>query len=467
MVYDLLLTYVLPIAAAALVGWFYVKKQLRMNPKPIDSPPDTLEHPKLPFHLNFTILFTGIQIPKVVTSLADILSLAEEICHLCEKSVGTLRLLSDGIIIDPWCKTWKNATLGDLNVFEDKTLFVYFLPMEHDDILVSLGPDGTAEAWAELQQKLRVSKRVTKNLQMQCTKVEKEKSDLVSKNSQISQEKQKLLVKHGHLANEFASAKKKLQTQSKEHRCEMKKIQNEKRNVQKKFESASTKLQEALLEKDRLRNAERDLRDEVARYVKDYDEFQKQHTQMLETKEEVEKENAYLRQRLKNLSYANASLEPPHHHPGHHHHHHHHHHIPRKCYEHSYRRTSSTPSETGNESIHSMDDLSVVSDHSICVALSEQSMHQYNNSNSDHSSPWSSTSSGETSSGNAWTNANDRSKLKIIDDSHYASPTAVPSNDSFDESTHRYKDASRYEVPSFIQQDRRNAAPEGYDMPYY
>jgi len=332
MVYDLLLTYVLPIAAAALVGWFYVKKQLRMNPKPIDSPPDTLEHPKLPFHLNFTILFTGIQIPKVVTSLADILSLAEEICHLCEKSVGTLRLLSDGIIIDPWCKTWKNATLGDLNVFEDKTLFVYFLPMEHDDILVSLGPDGTAEAWAELQQKLRVSKRVTKNLQMQCTKVEKEKSDLVSKNSQISQEKQKLLVKHGHLANEFASAKKKLQTQSKEHRCEMKKIQNEKRNVQKKFESASTKLQEALLEKDRLRNAERDLRDEVARYVKDYDEFQKQHTQMLETKEEVEKENAYLRQRLKNLSYANASLEPPHHHPGHHHHHHHHHHIPRKCY---------------------------------------------------------------------------------------------------------------------------------------
>ena len=39
MVYDLLLTYVLPIAAAALVGWFYVKKQLRINPKPIDSPP--------------------------------------------------------------------------------------------------------------------------------------------------------------------------------------------------------------------------------------------------------------------------------------------------------------------------------------------------------------------------------------------------------------------------------------------
>jgi len=389
-----------------------------------------------PFTMQIITLFTGIQVSRVVTSAADILSLAEEICHLCEKPVGTLRLLSDGVIIDPWCKSWKSTTFGDLQVFEDKTMFVYFLPMEHDEILARLGPDGTAEAWAAVEQKLRISKRISKNLQDQCAKAGKEKSDLLLKISQMCKEKDKLLVKHGDLANEFASAKKKLKNQSQNYRNEMKKVQSEKRNFQKKYETTSAKLQEALVERDRLSQSERNLRHQVERFTKDLSIFEKQHEQAMHEKEDVEKENAYLRQRLKRFAFANSSIDSS----GHHHHHHHHHHLP----DISYRRPSSTPSENGNESLHSL-------------PLSDHSMPQ----NSEHSSPWSSASSAETSGCGV------RDKLTIIDDSHYASPTLLPATSLDETKSHRYLDASRYKVPSFIQNRQPNSSPKGYVPSFY
>lgn len=369
------------------------------------------EHVERTFTMNIITLFTGEQVSRVVTAAADILTLAEEVCNLCSKPVGTLRLVSDANVIDPWCNSWKNATFGDLNVFEDKTMFVYFLPEHNDHILTSLGPDGSVDAWAEAEQKLRQSKRLSKNLQTQCSKVEKEKNEISLKHSRALEEKQKILLKHGDMANMFANSKKKLKTQSANHRSEVKKLQFEKRNLLKQFETNTQKLQDVLRDRDRLTTAERNLKLQIDKFHKDQLMYLNQFEQINAEKEELQKENAYLKQRLKSLSYANASID--------HHYHHHHHHLP----ESSFQRPSSTPSV---DSFHSL----ALSDHS-------------NPQNSELSSgPLSSASSGNTSPV-----GNDRS-LKIIDDSHYASPTLLP---AVDPSTHRYQDLERYEVPSFIQ----------------
>lgn len=444
MLYNFSFYVFLPIICIAIA--FICKQFVDSSPKTNSNElTDLVERKDRAFTIQIITLFTGVQISRVCTSAADILGLAEEICQLCEKSVGTLRLLSDGVIIDPWCKSWKNMTFGDLKVFGEKTMFVYFLPMEHDEILGTLGPDGIAEAWAEGEQKLRISKRLSKKLQEQCAKVEKEKMELHMKNSQVLQEKQKLVLKHGDLANEFACSKKRHKTQTQTYRNEMKKIQSEKRNFQKKVESTSAKLQETLLENDRLTTAERKLGDKVDHFKKDRLLFQKQHEQIIIAKEETEKDNQYLLQRLKSLSYANSSSEVS----GHHHHHHHHHHLP----DFSYRPPSSTPSETGNESFQSLP-----------LTGSDHSAPQISDG---FSSPWSSASSAETSTPKVA--RGDGAKLTIIDDSHYASPTTLPDS-SLDETSHRFKDAERYEVPSFMQKqtaapfmdNQPNPSPKGY-----
>lgn len=357
----------------------------------------------------------------------EVLGIAEDLCRHFGKPPGSLRFLVKGERINPFSAT--HLTMDDINLIEQKKCLVWFVPSLYEDTLAHSGMEGLVQALDETESNLELAEKVSRELSdhneslgNRIEELKKSVSTAQKKFEDANKERNKLRIELEECEKDRVALKRRIKHQKDSHRGELKKLQFDKSKVQKELDQKCSVLKDVVTEKDNLAKSRRDLQGEVQMCHKQLYVWQKWEKQqqkaranLVKEKEESDKEVAYLRDRLKMFSTTQTQTYR---------------------FDASHRLPSSTPSDAGNESVHSSSDHY---DHSSSVSQFEQSP---------------TTSCGSFNSAGS-------SKLTIIDDAHYGPSGESKPKINLDQNTPRYENASTYSVSS-VQTSQLNPSAKPF-----